>query len=250
VQGQREGRRHVRRDGDVDENRRLRRGLRLRRCVPAADLRRRRGTGQHRPGHQLQGCLRRLEAQAVELRRRRGLRHPARPRGQPAHVPHRQGHPGPNVVGCRFRPELAVQGQGHRVRLADLHRRRRAVPDETPAGPGHQEPLRARRQAVRRGGRPAQEAERADRRVLVRLHQGGAGVQGRQLADRHHVAGHYEPEQGRRGTGGGDPARRGCHRLVRHLDDLGQGQAPELRLPVDEPHHLPGRERGRGRVVR
>ena len=62
-------------------------------------------------------------------------------------------------MGRGVRRQLAVQGQGHGVRLADLHRRRRALPDEDQARPGHQEPVRAGRQAVRRRGRPAQDAE-------------------------------------------------------------------------------------------
>ncbi len=49
----------------------------------------------------------------------------------------------------------------------------------TQARPEDQEPLRARRQAVRGRDRPAQEAERQHRRVLERLHQGGHGLQER-----------------------------------------------------------------------
>ncbi len=42
----------------------------------------------------------------------------------------------------------------------------------------------------------------------------------------------------------------GRHGLVGHVDDLQQGAAPELHVHVDEPHHLAGGQRGRGRVVR
>ena len=38
--------------------------------------------------------------------------------------------------------------------------------------------------------------------------------------------------------------------MVRHLDDLVDGEAPELHVPVDEPHRQPEGERRRGRVVR
>ena len=64
-----------------------------------------------------------------------------------------------DLVVRGLRRRLDVQGQGHGVRLPDLHRGRRALPDEAPAGPEDQGPLRARRQAARRGGRAAQEAE-------------------------------------------------------------------------------------------
>ena len=75
----------------------------------------------------------------------------------------RRGHARPRRRGPSVfeRRVLDVPGQGDRLRLADLHRRRRALPDEHPARPRHREPLRARRGAVRRRGRPAQGAARA-----------------------------------------------------------------------------------------
>ena len=69
-------------------------------------------------------------------------------------------NPAPDVVGRGVRRQLAVQGQGHGVRLADLHRRRRALPDEDQARAGHQEPVRPGPEAVRRRGGPAQDAAR------------------------------------------------------------------------------------------
>ena len=47
----------------------------------------------------------------------------------------------------------------------------------------------------------------------------------------------------REGAGRDDAAEGGLHRLVGHLDDLVQGQAPELHVPVDGPHHLAEGER-------
>ena len=49
LQGQRQGRQHLRRDGQPDEDRPVRRGVRLRRRHAAAHLRRQRRAGQHRP---------------------------------------------------------------------------------------------------------------------------------------------------------------------------------------------------------
>ena len=57
LQGQRQDRQHLRRDGAADEDRRVRRGLGLGRRRPAPHLRRRRGAGQHQPGAELQGPL-------------------------------------------------------------------------------------------------------------------------------------------------------------------------------------------------
>ena len=50
--------------------------------------------------------------------------------------------------------------------------------------------------------------------------------------------------------GRGRPARGGRDRLVGHVDDQLGGREPELRLHVAGPHHQPGGERRRGRVVR
>ena len=50
-----------------------------------------------------------------------------------------------DLVGRRVRPEQPVQGQGHRLRLADLHRRRRALPEGDQARPRDQQPVRAGR---------------------------------------------------------------------------------------------------------
>ena len=69
---------------------------------------------------------------------------------------------------------------------------------------------------------------------------------------RDNVAGDREPRPGGQevAAGRGDPAEGGRDRVVRHLDDLVRGQAPELHVQVDEPHHQPPGERPGGRVVR
>ena len=90
------------------------------------------------------------------------------------------------------------------------------------------------------------------RRVLVRLHQGAGGVHRRRLCGRHHLAGDREPGRGGQEVAAdrGDPAQGGRDRVVGHLDDLLKGQAPELHVQVDGPHHQPPGERRGGRVVR
>ncbi len=67
-------------------------------------------------------------------------------------------HPGPRLVGRRLRREQPLQGEDHGVRLADLHRRRRALPEGHEARPEDHEPVRARRHPVQRRRRPAQDA--------------------------------------------------------------------------------------------
>ena len=59
-----------------------------------------------------------------------------------------------------------VQGQALGPGRPDLHRGRRRLPEGDPAGPEDQQPVRARRQAVQRGRRPAQAAAAADQEVL------------------------------------------------------------------------------------
>ena len=70
--------------------------------------------------------------------------------GQMYGVPHGRGAnllmwrtdkvtPAPDSLERRLGRELAVQGQGHRVRQPDLHRRRGGLPEGDPAGPQDRE---------------------------------------------------------------------------------------------------------------
>ena len=59
-----------------------------------------------------------------------------------------------------------------------------------------------------------------------------------------------QPARRRWRQGRGRPPRGGRDRLVRHLDDQLRGRASELHVHVDGPHHQPGGERRRGRMVR
>ena len=54
----------------------------------------------------------------------------------------------------------------------------------------------------------------------------------------------------RRQAGRGRQAQGGRDRLVRHLDDLVEGQAPELHVQVDGLHHLAEGERAGDRLLR
>ena len=115
------------------------------------------------------------------------------------------------------------------------------------ARPEDQEPLRARRQAARRRGRAAQEAEARTSASTGGLHQGGQRLQGRLDRHRHDLAGHREHRRDEDAPVEGGPPEGGLDRLVGHLDGRGQGEAPELRLQVDGLHHLARRPTPRSR---
>ncbi len=104
--------------------------------------------------------------------------------------------PAPTDWNAVFNVLQVLRRQGDGVRLADLHRRRCALLDEHPAEPRHQEPLRARPAPVAGCRRRAQDAEGEHRRVLVGLHQGGAGLQERVVGHRDHLAGDRQPDGG------------------------------------------------------
>ncbi len=82
-------RRHLRRDGRADADRPVRRRLGVGQRHRPPGRRRRRRPGQRRPRPELQDGLQRPQEPAVQHRRRRQLRHPARPRREPADVEQR-----------------------------------------------------------------------------------------------------------------------------------------------------------------
>ena len=134
---------------------------------------RRRRAGEHRADQGLRPDRAVPQGPGLEQRQRPDVRRTARLGRQPADVPHRQGVAARRRAGVRSSPTPRLRRQGHGVRLAHLHRRRRALPDEDPARPGHQEPLRPGPEAARRRGHPAQGPAQEPLGVLVGLPQGG-----------------------------------------------------------------------------
>ena len=118
--------------------------------------------------------------------------------------------PAPDSWGAVFDKGGREQGRGNGIRLADLYRRRGRLPHGDQAGARHHEPVRARRDPARRGRGPAQGAEGEYRGVLVRLHQGRPGVQGR--LDRPGTSWQVivNPHRGREGPGRRGPAQEGA----------------------------------------
>ena len=96
---------------------------------PALDRCGRRRPVNLRSDRELRERVRGAEEPAAQHRRRRPLRRAARPRGEPAPVPHGHRQAGARLLERRLGRELAVQGQGDRVRQPDLHRRRGRLPE-------------------------------------------------------------------------------------------------------------------------
>ena len=157
----------------------------------------------------------------------------------------------PTSWSAVFEARSPYAGQGHGLRLADLHRRRRAVPDEHPARPGDREPLRARRGPARRRpstcSRPRRRWSASTGRTTSRRSrpsQTGDSVIGTTWQVIANVPRREKvpveamlPEEG-------------VDRLVGHLDGRRGLAEHQLRLRLDGPHHQPGGQRRRGGVLR
>ena len=156
---QREGRQYLRRDGSADAQRSVRRRLGVGRRHAAADLRAAmspRSTPTLVPNYEtISSFLKDKSWNSVD--------------GQMYGIPHGWGANllmyNIGVVTRRARLVVGgvrrrgqVQGQGHRVRLPHLHRRRGAVPVQDQAGAGHQRSVLADHRTTRRRSRIAQEA--------------------------------------------------------------------------------------------
>ena len=105
---------------------------------------------------------------------------------------------------------------------------------KTKPEPGHQGPVRADTRAARRRGRAAQAAAAADQEVLGAGLRRDRPVQERRRRDRRVVAVPDEHAAGRQGAGQGHDPVGGRDRLGGHVDAVVEGEAPELRLQVDE----------------
>ena len=120
--------------------------------------------------------------------RRQRVRDPVHVRAELPDVQHRGGHARPDELGRDVRDGLAVRGLDHRLRLADLHRRRGHVPDGAQPRPGDHRPVRALAGAVRRGGRAAEDAGRDGRPAVGALHGRDRRLRGRVDARGHGMA--------------------------------------------------------------
>ncbi len=149
--------------------------------------------------------------------------------------------------------DTAVQGQDHDLRQLDLHRGRGPLPLEDEARPGdRRNPYELTTGAVRRRGRPAQAAAAAAEEAT-----------GRSTSRRDPVL----HERGRRTSAATWPYQVNMLQADKvPVKDLmpkegatgwadtwmisSQGEAPELRVPLDEVHHLAGGAGPAGRSLR
>ena len=173
------------------------------------------------------------EVAAAQHGRRQALRRLAAVGPEHAALQHEKVTRRADELGGDLRPE--VQGQGHGPGQPDPDRRRGAVPVEDAAEPRDQGPVRADPEAVRRGGRPAEAAAAADQEVL------GAGVRrDRPVQERRR---RRSAPRGRTRRTRSRPRRCRSRTLIPKEGATGwadtwmlvvEGEAPELRLPVDE----------------
>ena len=162
-----------------------------------------------------------LKDRAVELRQRPDVRRPARLRRQPADVQHRGGRARSRPAGAAVFDDAGdysgkVTAYDSPIYIADAA----LYLMKTQPDLGIEDPYALDADQLGRGGRPAEGAARARRRVLVGLPQGDPGLRHRRQRHRHDLAGHRQRRPGREGAGRGDPPRGGRDRLVGHLDDL------------------------------
>ena len=184
LQGHRQGRPGLGQHGPADEDRRVRRRVGVGRRDPPADRRRRRRAGQHSTSSRTTRTCSRAS------RTSRTTRSTAQAYG----VPHGRGanvlmyntdvvtDDRPTAGASCSTARLAVQGQGHRLRLRDLHRRRGGLPDGDQARPRDHEPVRARRDAVRR---PPSTCSSSSKN-LIGKYWGTAQERDRRLHERRH----------------------------------------------------------------
>ncbi len=168
LHGQRQARQLERRDGAADAERRVRRrvGVRRRHAAPDRGRRgRRRSTSTELTSYA--DVFEGLKLTAVELGRRRAVRHAARSRRQPAGVQHRgvrrrRPTAGASMFDGGTAADGAVSVYDSPIYIADaaLYLMAHAARSR------HHQPVRARPDAVRRGDRTARAAEGARRPVL------------------------------------------------------------------------------------
>ena len=158
----------------------------------------------------------------------------------------------PDSWSVVFDGGLAVQGQGHRLRLRDLHRRRGAVPDDDQARPRDHEPVRARR--GRSSPRPSSCSRQ--QKGLIGKYWGTAQEEIDGFANGDMAIGtawQYQAEhdqRSRRQEGRGVKPKEGATGWSDTWMISSKAEAPELHVQVDGLHHLAQGERRGDRLLR
>ena len=154
----------------------------------------------------------------------------------------------PDSWGAVFDQASAEQGQGHGLRQPDLHRRRGAVPEGDEA---RAQDRQRSTSSTTSSSRPPSTCSRRSAQNIGEYwsdytkEQAAFANGNSQIGTTWQVIANLL--DGRQGADQDGAAEGGRHRVVGHLDDLLEGQAPELHVHVDGPHHLAEDERRRWR---
>ena len=181
--------------------------------------------------------------------------------GQMYGVPHGRGanllmwrtdkvKPAPTSWSVVWEANSPVQGEDHGVRQPDLHRGRRPLSDEDPARSRDQNPYELDEDQFQ-----AAVDLLKQQRANIGEYWSDCGEGDPGLPERRTVVGttwQYQANvlAGEKAPVDDDASRGRLDRVVGHLDDLVEGEASELHVPLDGSHHLAGGEREGDRVLR
>ena len=246
--GQLEGREHLRRDGDADAHRPLRRRLGLRQRVGPPDRRRRRAArSTRRSSTDLAEHRSASQEPALQLGRRPDVRRAARLRSPAARLQHEERHARARQLGGGLRPDRTRARSPSTTTRSRSPTRRSTCRRRSPTSGSRTPTSSTQKQfdasvALMKKQRPLIGQYWAD------VHQAAAGLHAGRPRRRVDLAVHGQPAGGRQAAGQDDPAEGGRDRLVGHVDAVLEGEAPELHAQVDELDPDAGRA-GAGRGV-
>ncbi len=234
LQGAREVRRLLGRDGDADalgRRRPVRHGLGVRRREPAADLR------QGRAGRSTRRRSPTSRTSARRSSRRRTTRSTASTTASRCSgartrcsTTRKKVKPAPtswaSIYSPKYKGKVTVPDNPIQIADAALYLMK------TQPSLGIKDPYELNIDPVRRGDQPAEEAEAADQEVLGARLGRDRPVQERRRRDRRLVAVPDEHAPGREGAGEGHRPEGGRDRLARHVDGVVEDEEPRLRLQV------------------
>ena len=252
LQGQRQGRQHLRRDGDADEDRPVRRRLGVGRRHPAAHLRRRRRAGQHRlvPNYATISDFLKAKAWNSVGGQMYGI-----PHGWGANVltwnpakvtdAHRPRGPSCSTRDSPYKGKVTAYDSPIYIADAALYLKA-TKPDLKITNPYELDATQFEAAIDLLKQQKAIVGEYwADYTKAVSALECGNTVIGTEWQVNDNLV-----NAGKKAKVESMVPKEGVDRLVRHLDGLVQGQAPELHVPVDELDHLARDQRPGGRVFR
>ena len=230
-------------DGPADEDRRSttaspRPATRRLRLIAGGDV----AAGQHRPDPELQGRLRGPQEPALQHGRRRGLRRPARPRREPPDVQHRRrDHRARQLERRCSTATRRTRARSPPTTTRSTSPTRRSYLMTTKPELGITNPYALDDTSSRRPSTCSRQQQRpssASTGALPRSRSTGSPAATWSIGTDLAVPGEHCSRRGQGRAGRGVKPKEGRDGLVRHLDDLVEGQASELHVQVDGLHHL------------